>query len=125
MTTIDASKSQLLPQLLRKLVIALTQLSSADIELQQINTKLNLSRGNLSTLNVEDLMASLDKASHLAQGYNLKEFDSNEYVAELPHVIMALKDELDNLVTEARINAKTASEIFSIANLFSKMAERK
>ena len=71
MTTIDASKSELLPQLLRKLVIGLTQLSNADLELQQVVTKLNLLRGNLIELPVEEAANALDHSANLIQGYNL------------------------------------------------------
>lgn len=124
MTIIDASKSQLLPQLLRKLVIALTQLSSADIDLQKICNQLNLSRGNLSNLNVEELMFSLDKAAHLAQGYSLKEFKDNELVSSLPHLIPALKDELDHIVAKAKLSGKTASELFLYSSSFENLINK-
>ena len=123
MTTIDASKSELLPQLLRKLVIGLTQLSNADLELQQVVTKLNLLRGNLIELPVEETANALDHSANLIQGYNLKEFKGNEFVVPLPEIIEVLKDELDHLALSAKAMGKTASELLFFTNLFNRLAQ--
>jgi len=123
MTTIDASKSELLPQLLRKLVIGLTQLSNADLELQQVVTKLNLLRGNLIQLPVEETSNALDHSASLIQGYNLKEFKGNEFVVSLPEIIEVLKDELDHLALSAKAMGKTASELLFFTNLFNRLAQ--
>ena len=123
MTTIDASKSELLPQLLRKLVIGLTQLSNADLELQQVVTKLNLLRGNLIQLPVEETANALDHSASLIQGYNLKEFKGNEFVVSLPEIIEVLKDELDHLALSAKAMGKTASELLFFTNLFNRLAQ--
>jgi len=123
MTTIDASKSELLPQLLRKLVIGLTQLSNADLELQQVVTKLNLLRGNLIELPVEEAANALDHSANLIQGYNLKEFKGNEFVVPLPEIIEVLKDELDHLALSAKAMGKTASELLFFTNLFNRLAQ--
>ena len=122
MTTIDASKSQVLPQLFRKLVIALSQLSNADVEMHQVITKLNLLRGNLVQLPVEETLAAVDTAAHLVQGYELGEMKADEFTKSLPQVIEGIKDELDYLLTEARILGKTSSELLGFARFFEKLA---
>ncbi len=122
MTIIDASRSQILPQLFRKLAIALTQLSNADIEMHQVITKINLLRGNLSQLPVEEALGVIDAATHLVHGYQLNDIKSNEFTHSLPEIIEGIRDELDHLLTEAKILGKSSSELLGFARYFEKLA---
>lgn len=121
MTTINVSKNQLISKLFGKLVIGLAQLSNADLELRQVITKLNLIRGNLFELPVEETLALLNRASYIAQGYDPKDFKSNEFVASLEEIIPAIQEELENLILESKLNK--AASLFILAGKFEKLAQ--
>jgi hypothetical protein len=121
MTTINASKSEILSKLLRTLVISLSQLGQTDVDLNTLIGEINLFRGNLDHLEVEKLSDALDKAGFLAHGYYME--DKKGPAQAIPETISILKEELDNLVTQERLMGKTSAELLHFSSYFEKLAK--
>lgn len=121
MTIINAAKSEILPKLLRTLVISLSQLGQTDVELNVLIGEINLFRGNLEHLEVEKLSEALDKAGFLAHGYYLE--DKKGPSQAIPETVSILKEELDHLVTQEKLMGKTSSELFHFSYYFEKLAK--
>ncbi len=121
MTIINATQSEILPKLLRNLVISLSQLGQTDVDLNALIGEINLFRGNLEHLEVEKLSEALDKAAFLAHGYYMDE--KKGPAQAIPETILILKEELDHLVTQQRLMGKTSSELFYFSRYFEKLAK--
>ncbi len=122
MTTINANKSEILPKLLRTLVISLSQLSQTDVELNALVGEINLFRGNLDHLEIEALSTALDKAGFLAHGYYMEE--KKGPAIQIPEMVSILKEELDHLATQERLMDKTSSQLLDFSSYFETLAAR-
>lgn len=120
MSLINITKSEVLPEMLRRLVLGLSVLSSADTELKRIIAALNVMRASPLAVDANKLLDITEKSKDIVQSYPLK--NAGEEVKELPKILMTIKTEIDDFLTESRL--KTAQDILNLANKFQKLATK-
>lgn len=118
MGLINITKSEVLPEMLRRLVLGLSILSSADTELKRIIAELNVLRASPLAVDGNKLLDLTEKAKEIVQSYPIKQ--AGEEAKELPKVLLTIKMETEDLLTESKL--KLADSILEFANNFEKLA---
>lgn len=118
MTLINITKSEVLPEMLRRLVLGLSVLSGADAGLKRIIAELNVLRASPLAVDANKLLDLTEKSKEIVQSYPIKH--AGEEVKELPKVLITIKTETEDLLTENKL--KTSENILNFASYFEKLA---
>ncbi len=105
---IDLTKSQLLMNLLKQIVIGLSNLSNEDLALHQRINELRTYLKTPRSVNGGQLALTLVRAQEIASSYDMKDDKS---IMDLPSLFFHARTEIDHQITSTKLMEQACNDI--------------